>query len=686
MKQLIPSRLFRPFSKLTAVSNSTSRRFQPSPIGQTGTALVTVVGAMMMLCTLPIAGHPLDNLKLEYPLPSNASYNDVAYGAGKFITVSSSGRVFTTDDGGATWTEANVGFNITLLKIIFGGGRFVAGGNNFGTGVYAVTSTNGVDWIATDLAPTNSAAAVQGLAFGNNRFVAVFSDGSISTSDNGINWMNQNSMTTQNLRDVTYGNGLFVAVGATAFTDHTILTSDDGINWMNRTNPGTARLNGVTFGDGLFVAVGHSSNILSSANGTDWTFQNAGKNTVMFDVAFGDGAFIAYGQFAEVLKSTNGSDWVINPTQPIPSGFLDGGIYGNGQFMIIGGSGIQTSPDEENWTLRSSAPQFVPSRSEFADGLFVGMTSGQVGTSIDGVAWTTQDTAPTGFTGFHSDMTQGKGRFFVCGRRSSDFLGYILSSTNGEDWNAVYQTPNVGGLYGITEANNQMLASGDSGWIVFSDDGQNWTLKPSGTTYYLKGITHGNGRYVAVGRQSFAVSPARILTSPDGNTWIDADPMTTNTLNDIIFMNGLFVAVGEAGTIITSPNGTNWTVQSTGGYAGNLDRIKFLNKEFLVSPLISQDGTNWTQHSGFADVVFTGTHYFVHAGSAIFSAVAGGATIGEFTDIQFDGMNVIVTWTGDGDLEFAPGIGAGWQPMNGVTSPFTNAPNGLMGIFRLSLP
>jgi hypothetical protein len=387
-----------------------------------------------------------------------------------------------------------------------------------------------------------------------------------------------------------------------------------------------------------------------------------------------------------VHKSTNGSDWTLHATQPNPSGFLDGGVFGNGQFLIIGGTGIQTSPNGENWTLRSSAPQFVPSRTEFAEGTFVGMTTSGVGTSSDGVAWTAQDTSATGFTGFHSDMAHGKNRFFVCGRRSADFLGYILGSTNGVDWESVYQTPSAGGLYGLAEANNQMLAAGDLGRIVFSDDGQNWTLKPSGTAYFLKGITHGNGRYVAVGRQSFGVSPARILTSTNGNNWTDAAPMTTNTLNDVIFVNGLFVAVGDAGTILTSPDGTNWTLQSTGGYSGNLDRIKFLNSEFLVSPLTSPDGTNWTQRSAFADVVFTGTRYFVHNGSSIFSATAGGTTIGVFTGIVFNGTSVIVTWTGDGALEFAPGVAAMWQRLDGATSPHTNAPAGTIGIFRLALP
>jgi hypothetical protein len=51
---------------------------------------------------------------------------------------------------------------------------------------------------------------------------------------------------------VTYGNGLFVAVGE----DGTILTSPDGVTWTQRTSGTSNWLNGVAYGNGLFVAVG----------------------------------------------------------------------------------------------------------------------------------------------------------------------------------------------------------------------------------------------------------------------------------------------------------------------------------------------------------------------------------------------------------------------------------------------
>ena len=52
-----------------------------------------------------------------------------------------------------------------------------------------------------------------------------------------------------------------------------------------------------------------------------------------------------------------------------------------------------------------------------------------------------------------------------------------------------------------------------------------------------------------------------MLNLPNGVTWTNrtASSGTTNLLTGITFGKGLFVATGEFGTILTSPNGTNWT-------------------------------------------------------------------------------------------------------------------------------
>jgi hypothetical protein len=63
-----------------------------------------------------------------------------------------------------------------------------------------------------------------------------------------------------NLRAVTYGNGLFVAVGDSGV----VITSSDGITWTSRTSGVNNILYGITYGNGLFVAVGNSGVVITS--------------------------------------------------------------------------------------------------------------------------------------------------------------------------------------------------------------------------------------------------------------------------------------------------------------------------------------------------------------------------------------------------------------------------------------
>jgi len=50
--------------------------------------------------------------------------------------------------------------------------------------------------------------------YGNNTFIVVGGSGHIMTSDNGSDWVSQDSGDSSDLFDVVYANGLFVAVGS----------------------------------------------------------------------------------------------------------------------------------------------------------------------------------------------------------------------------------------------------------------------------------------------------------------------------------------------------------------------------------------------------------------------------------------------------------------------------------------
>jgi hypothetical protein len=71
-------------------------------------------------------------------------------------------------------------------------------------------------------------------------------------------------------------------------------------------------------------------------------------------------------------------------------------------------------------------------------------------------------------------------------------------------------------------------------------------------TYFLKnlqGVTYGNCMFVIVGYSR------TILTSPDGMEWTNKAFGSFDDYTDIIYANGMFVIVGNSGIIVTSVDG-----------------------------------------------------------------------------------------------------------------------------------
>jgi photosystem II stability/assembly factor-like uncharacterized protein len=101
--------------------------------------------------------------------------------------------------------------------------------------------------------------------------------------------------------------------------------------------------------------------------------------------------------------------------------------------------------------------------------------------------------------------------------------------------------------------------------IVYAGPLDNWHVRYSSSQDYLHGqIVHGNGIFAVGGLSG---DQAIILVSPDGVTWNRSSPSTLSEFNVVslhAFYNGTFVSVGynvpnQVGTILTSPNGIDWT-------------------------------------------------------------------------------------------------------------------------------
>jgi len=123
----------------------------------------------------------------------------------------------------------------------------------------------------------------------------------------------------------------------------------------------------------------------------------------------------------------------------------------------------------------------------------------------------------------------------------------------------------------------------------------NWISRVSAADNDWRGVTYGNGLWVAVSSSGVG---NRVMTSPDGITWTSRTSAADNFWRSVTFGNGLFVAISSTGTyrVMTSPDGITWTARVPVNY--DLYSVHFANNLFVAVGyfviLTSPDGITWT--------------------------------------------------------------------------------------------
>jgi predicted phage tail protein len=179
-------------------------------------------------------------------------------------------------------------------------------------------SSNGIIWSV--VSGTGYGAPLNSIVYGN-KYVVV-GNGIIRYSTNSTTWSAQTtpaSLSGLNFISVTYGNGVYVAVGSTGSTN-IIYSSPDAITWTVRISTGNGGLASVCYGGGYFVACGNytgvQSNLLYSVDGTMWTtVNNVGlgfnNNFYSIDYVTNSSRWVAVGNGGIISSTTNLTTWEI---------------------------------------------------------------------------------------------------------------------------------------------------------------------------------------------------------------------------------------------------------------------------------------------------------------------------------------------------------------------------------------
>ena len=490
------------------------------------------------------------------------------------------------------------------------------------------TSIDATNWTQNITATSNQ---LNNIIYAEGKFVAVGNSGTVETSPDGTNWVLQNSGTTASLDGITYAKGKFVAVGGAA------ISSSDAVNWSPAVS-GFIGANQVAGNSAGFVAVNGTSQCFFSADGLNWTTNQLtvpvtgfGSEPLAAQIVTTTGGTFLVGSFIYatsmsadmfMFSSSDGVHWTTNALGNIITG-TEGFAYsffmtGNKELIACGQATqpfLQFSPDGVNWAFTNFYLPFIHnSAGAYGNGTYVIVGPGGNLVSTDAQNWSTQGYKPpsaTGPTSTFNSIAFSNGTYVVA--TSSSFV----ESTNDSVYTIESNTPS---LSSVVSFGTNFVGVGSSGQIYTSSNGFSWTQRNSGTTDNLRCVTAGNGLLVAVG------DSGAVQTSPTGIIWTSRASGTSLALYGVVYSNGLYVAVGQEGTVVTSPDGINWSAQDS-TVLENLRCVTYGSAGFLAvgtnsTMVTSPDGVNWTQQnpgvtSSFESATFGNGYYLVTGPNAV---------------------------------------------------------------------
>ena len=430
-------------------------------------------------------------------------------------------------------------------------------------------SDGGVEFLPGTITPPTS-DWLEAVVASPQMAVAVGDNGAVYASTNGIHWKRYASGTTAWLRGVTHGtNGGFVAVGEGG----KIISSSSGTNnWMNRASGLTVPFNRVAFSAGRYTAVADSGNCkYSTDGGITWQAEVTGAVNDLFHSGNNDKARLAVGDYEVRMQETGGpwTDEFSKSNAPTPWTYYCE-VGRPDYFLAAGRTGLM----EE--ALKTNGLPFY---------------------------WLPLEGSPRSWLW---DVTNPTNLYVAVGDRAT-----VMTSANGGEWKLEVVPPAVTNsiFLGVGGSTNLLVAVGNQGSLMISPNV--YTNVPA-SVGFPSGVTNGNafgvlwyampvptsndlqGVFVSSNLTVVTGGGGTILTSPDGTNWTSRLSPTALTLTSVCRWTNGWVATGDDGAIVVSTNGANWNLvpPTTTNW---LYRVRYLGDRLVA---VGQNGTIMTSTNG----------------------------------------------------------------------------------------
>lgn len=509
--------------------------------------------------------------------------------------VGGGGKIFKTEDGGATWRPQNAALTRGLNDVFFvdASRGWIVGD----AGTILVTTNGGRTWetqtspVTVNLNGVRFLNASQGWIVGNFDTAAGRTT-ILATTNGGASWSRVMApLPEANLfgLDVTNDGGTqLTAVGVG--NQPTILRSTDGgTTWTAQSPPPAldpiVSLQAVEFVNAsIGWIVGTFGTVLSTTNGgATWTQRAAPVGSAnLYAVAFPNTTVgWAVGQGSVLIKSTDGGNNWLAQVSPV-QGDLNGlAVLANDTQRAwavgAGGALILTTNGGSTWTAASASSNAAYNAVDFVNssqGWIVGANGTMLRTTNGGLTWTRM----TGTTRTLRDVDFVNATH---GWAVGDQTTVLRTTDGGASWSTLSLPSGVSGTF-----NGVKFISPTTGWVVgYGANGTTGGGIPFNTGLYLK-TTDGGATWQARPTPAEPALPALaavdfadadtgwivgsgghiMKTVNGGTTWsTQSSPVAQGLLAIKAIDANRACAVGQAGRIIrTNDGGANWFEQFSG--------------------------------------------------------------------------------------------------------------------------